>query len=67
MGDALAERLDRIEHLLEQVLSESKRRKRRGGKRAATVAQRAALSVESQPTELQRARARRALARRGSK
>jgi len=57
----LGDRLDRIEDTLAQILREMRARKRRGAKRAGTVAQRAAADVTSQPTELQRALARRAL------
>lgn len=61
-------RLARIEGLLEQVLREQRGRRRRAGKRRATVAHRVLSLVESepeefQPNDLQRQVAKRALRR----
>ena len=57
-------RLARIEGLMEQVLRELRERRRRGAKRARSIADRIASEVRYQPTELQIAAARRALLKR---
>jgi hypothetical protein len=57
-------RLARIEGLMEQVLRELRERRRRGAKRARSIADQIASEVRYQPTELQIAAARRALLKR---
>lgn len=60
---AIAERLTRIEMLLEQLVRKKRVQRAKGVKRARSVAERVAADIQSRPTELQRAAARKALLR----
>jgi len=60
---SIPERLARIEELLEQLLRTQKAKRRGEKRRAATIARRVAAEVTYQPTDIERAAARRALRR----
>ncbi len=63
--DSLHARLDRVEQMLVELVERGRKNRRAAGKRAATIAAERRAEVVHQPTDLDRARARRILRRIG--